>query len=229
MARDHIEELIAWRVAQDIPAGAVVNCGVGIPIWVVKHIPPERGVIFQSENGVIGFGPPPPAGEERPLLTNAGVRPVTLEPGGVFTDSLLAFAIMRSRLDIGILGTMEVDHEGSLANWMIPGRWSPGIGGAMDLAFARKVFVCTEHRTSSGRPKLVERCTLPLTALRRVHRVYTEMAVIDITPRGFLMREIARGYTVEEVRRATGAPLEVAKDLRTLDLPEDLKPLGGRP
>lgn len=206
---------IARRIARELKAGDVVNCGIGIPGRVPNFVPPDVEVIFQAENGPVGIGPDPPEGEEDWQMTNASIRPVTLIRGGAITDSVEAFSLMRSRLDVGIIGALEVDRGGNLANWKIPGRVSPGIGGAMDLCQAKRLIVATQHVTREGEPKLLERCTLPLTAKGRVKLVVTDMAVVELTPEGFLLREVAEGTTVEEVKRATGAPLRVAERVGT--------------
>lgn len=210
-------ERIAMRAARELKQGDVVNCGIGIPTRVANYVPAELEVTFQSENGIVGIGPAPPPGLADPNLTNASVTPVTLIPGGVFTDSVEAFSIMRSRLDVGIFGALQVDQEGNLANWVIPGQPSPGIGGAMDLAQAKRVIVTTQHQAKDGSPKLVKKCTLPLTAVRRVSLVVTELAVLEITPSGFRVTEISRESSREEVRRATGAPVSFAEDLRFIE------------
>lgn len=210
-------ERIAMRAARELKRGDVVNCGIGIPTRVANYVPPELEVTFQSENGIVGIGPAPPPGLADPNLTNASITPVTLVLGGAFTDSVEAFSIMRSRLDMGILGALQVDQEGNLANWVIPGQPSPGIGGAMDLAQAKRVIVTTQHRAKDGSSKLVKRCTLPLTAVRKVSRVITELAVLDVTPSGFCVKEISRETSREEVRSATDAPVTFAENLQFIE------------
>lgn len=207
---------IARRVAEELPAGAVVNLGIGLPTLVADYLPPSKGILLHSENGFIGLGPQPSPGCADPCIVNAGGEPVTLVPGGCFFDSAMSFAIIRGgHLDATVLGALQVDEEGNLANYMVPGKMVPGMGGAMDLAIgARRVIVAMEHVTKSGEPKVLKRCTLPLTAPRQVDVIVTDLAVIRVTKRGLLLTEISADTTVDEVVRATAAPLAVSPELR---------------
>ncbi|MFZ5814606.1 MAG: 3-oxoacid CoA-transferase subunit B [Bacillota bacterium] len=212
-------ELIVKRIAKDFKDGMVVNLGIGMPTQVANHIPAGVQVLLQSENGFIGLtaAPSDPALID-PDLVNAGGQPVGIVPGGCFFDSCTSFAIIRGgHVDATVLGTLEVDQTGSIANWMVPGKMVPGMGGAMDLLVgAKKVYVATDHVTKDGAPKLLERCTLPLTAQRVVHVVVTDMGYFEITPEGFMMKEIAPGVTVEEVKAATAGRLIIAPDLKEM-------------
>jgi len=211
-------EQIAMRAAVEIGRGTVVNLGIGMPTMVANHIPESLGAQVHAENGVLGVGPFPFEGDEDPDLINAGKQTVTLVPGGSFFDSTLAFGMIRGgHLDLAILGALQVSERGDLANWMVPGKFVPGMGGAMDLAVgARRVLVLMTHREPSGAPKLVTSCSLPLTAPGVVSRVITELGVVDVGERGFELVELAPGVEVEEVRAATGAPLAISPDLRTV-------------
>lgn len=209
-------ELIVKRIAKDLKSGDVVNLGIGMPTQVANHIPPGVDVILQSENGFLGLtaAPNPP----EPDLVNAGGQPAGIIPGGCFFDSATSFVIIRGgHVDATVLGTLEVDQHGNIANWMVPGKMVPGMGGAMDLLVgARKVYVATDHVTRDGEPKLLERCTLPLTAQGVVDVVVTDMGYFEITPEGFLMKEIAPGVTVDQVKAATAGNLIVAPDLKEM-------------
>jgi 3-oxoadipate CoA-transferase, beta subunit len=212
---------MAWRAAQDIFDGAYVNLGIGIPELCAAFVPDGREVVYHSENGILGFGPTPAPGDEDPELINAGKKPVTLRPGAAFFHHADSFAMIRGgHIDICLLGAMQVAANGDLANWSAGGDAVPAVGGAMDLvAGVRRVLVITEHVTREGAPKLVERCTLPLTGAGVVARVFTNLAVIDVTPGGFALRERAPGVSVEAIRRSTGAPLAVAGDVPEIQAP----------
>jgi 3-oxoacid CoA-transferase subunit B len=205
------KEKIAARAAREIQAGQVINLGIGIPTLIPDYLPPDAGVFIQSENGILGIGPQCRNGTEDRNLIDAGANYVTLAPGASFFDSALSFAIIRGgRVDITFLGTLEVSADGDLANWIIPGKMAPGIGGGMELAQkARRVVVTTSHTTREGRPKILTRCTLPLTAKGCVRTIITELAVIDVTPQGLMLRELARETSLEEVRDKTEASLLV--------------------
>jgi 3-oxoadipate CoA-transferase beta subunit len=201
---------IAQRVARDIPEGAVVNLGIGLPTLVANHIPPERELMMHSENGVIGFGPAPAEGEEDYDLINAGKQPVTLLPGGCYFHHADSFAMMRGgHLDICVLGAFQVSGSGDLANWHTGAADAiPAVGGAMDLAVgARQTWVMTDHVTKSGEPKIVERCTYPLTGLACVSRIYTDLAVLDVVPGGLRVIERVDGLTQAALQDLTGARL----------------------
>jgi 3-oxoadipate CoA-transferase beta subunit len=201
---------MAQRVARDIPDGSVVNLGIGLPTLVANHLPPDRELMMHSENGVIGMGPAPPPGEEDYDLINAGKQPVTLLPGGCFFHHADSFAMMRGgHLDVCVLGAFQVSGRGDLANWHTGAPDAiPAVGGAMDLAIgAKKTFVMMEHTTKTGAPKIVPDCSYPLTGMACVSRVYTDLAVLDITPAGVRVVEIAEGLGFDALQAATGVPL----------------------
>jgi 3-oxoadipate CoA-transferase, beta subunit len=201
---------IAARVAHDIPEGAYVNLGIGLPTRVANYLPAEREIFLHSENGLLGMGPAPAPGAEDPELINAGKEPVTLLAGGSFFHHGDSFAMMRGgHLDICVLGAFQVSRRGDLANWHTgaPGA-IPAVGGAMDLALgAKQVFVMMELLSKTGESKLVEQCTYPLTGIACVDRVYSDLAVIDITPEALLVREMVEGLSLDELQRLTGLPL----------------------
>lgn len=215
-------EQMAWRAAQDLPDGGVVNLGLGIPVLASDYLPAGREVIFQSENGVIGVGPLAAAEAADPDLVDAGSRRITLQRGATIIDSAASFAMIRGgHIDVTILGAFEVAENGDLANWdmRLAGK-GPLVGGAMDLAVgAKAVWVIMEHNTRSGGSRLLSRCTLPLTAVACVKRVFTDIAVVDVTPQGFVVREILDGMTADDLQARTEAKLTIAPDCRPLKAP----------
>lgn len=206
--------LIAKRVAQELKSGDLVNLGIGLPTLVANHLPPDTEVYFQSENGIVGMGPVPEEGMEDPDLTDAGGSFVSALPGATSIDSAMSFGLIRGgHLDVTVLGGLQVDEQGHLANWMIPGKMVPGMGGAMDLVTgAKRVIVAMTH-TAKGNPKILPECTLPLTSTRRISLIVTEKAVIEPTDEGLVLREIAPGTSVQDVLESTAARLIVPNDV----------------
>jgi 3-oxoacid CoA-transferase B subunit len=214
-------EGIAYRVACDLPEGSYVNLGIGIPTLVSSYVPADREVFFHSENGILGMGPLAEPGHEDPDLINAGKQYVTLLPGGSVFDHPTSFSMIRGgHVTHAVLGALEVAANGDVANWRTPGEKVPGVGGAMDLAFGvPNVLVTMTHITNKGKPKIVNKCSLPLTAPRAVKRIYTDMALIEVTPNGLVLLEFAPGLSAAAVQSNTEAPLRVAPGCKEMNVP----------
>lgn len=216
MDKQEIRTLIAGRVARELKDGDVVNLGIGLPTEVPKYLPVGVSVVLEAENGIVGAGPASITFSAR-YVVDAGGKPASAIPGGAFIDSATSFGLIRGgHIDATVLGALEVDARGNLANWIIPGKMLPGMGGAMDLVVgAKKVIVAMEH-TNKGRPKILAECTLPLTAVECVDLIITEMGVIEVTPDGLVLAEINPEFTIDEVRAATGAELTIAEPLGSM-------------
>lgn len=219
MDKQQMREIIAKRAAKELRNGDVVNLGIGLPTMVPNHLPEGITLTLQSENGLLGMGPSPETGKEDDNLINAGGGYITAHPGASSFHSADSFAIIRGgHVDATILGAMQVDEQGDLANWMIPGKLTPGMGGAMDLLIgARRVIIAMEH-TAKGNPKILKKCNLPLTAKGRVNIIITEMGVMEITPEGIVLTELHPEFTVEQVQAATEAELIISPNLKDMDI-----------
>ncbi|MBS4538332.1 CoA transferase subunit B [Clostridium sp. D2Q-11] len=219
MDKNKVKEIIAKRVAQEMKDGDVINLGIGLPTLVANYISDDIDVILQSENGFVGIGPSPKEGEEDLDLTNAGGQLVTIKKGGAFFDSATSFGIIRGgHVNATVLGALQVDSKGNLANWMIPGKMVPGMGGAMDLVVgAKKVIVAMTH-TAKGSPKILKECNLPLTAAGQVDLIVTEMGVMEVTDKGLLLKELGPGVTIEDIKAATEAELIISEDLKEMEI-----------
>lgn len=217
MDANQAKEVIAKRVAMEFKDGDAVNLGIGLPTLVANYLPDDVHIMLHSENGFLGLGPAPVAGEEDPELSNAGGMPVSIVPGGMYFDSAMSFTIIRGgHLQATVLGALQVDEKGNLANWMVPGVMVPGMGGAMDLVGGAKRVIIAMNHTAKGEKKILKQCTLPLTAAGKVNLIVTEMAVMEVTAEGLVLREVHPEFTVEQVQEATEA---------TLIIPSEVKPM----
>lgn len=215
MTKKDIRAIIAQRVAKEFKNGDLVNLGIGLPTLVANYIPENIQILLQSENGMVGMGPTPEQDDADPDLFNAGGQPVTIVPGGTYFDTALSFAIIRGgHVDITVLGALEVDQYGNLASWCIPGSFTPGIGGSMDLVVgSKKVIIAMEHAKKTGESKILKQCTLPLTAKGKVSMIVTELAVFEVTPEGLVLTELQPGAELDEVMRKTEAPFTISEQL----------------
>jgi acetate CoA/acetoacetate CoA-transferase beta subunit len=218
MDKELEKDFIAKRAAKELKDGDVVNLGIGLPTLVANHLPEGVHITLQSENGFIGMGPAPLAGTEDADLVNAGGILSTINPGGAFFDSAYSFAMIRGgHVDASILGGLEVDEKGNLANWIVPGKLVPGMGGAMDLVTgAKKVIIAMNHTAKGNEPKILSKCTLPVTAVNCVDLIITEMGVMEVTDKGLVLNEINPEYSVEDVQKVTGAKLIIPKDIKPM-------------
>jgi acetate CoA/acetoacetate CoA-transferase beta subunit len=213
------KQIIAKRVAKELKDGQLVNLGIGLPIMVSNYVPEGMMVTFHSENGMVGMGGAPAQGEENEDVTNAGAEFTTILPGGAYFDSAMSFILIRGgHVDVTVLGALEVDQEGNLANWIVPGKMVPGMGGAMDLVTgAKRVIVAMQH-TGKGGPKILKKCTLPLTAKGKVNLIVTELCVIEVTKEGLVLKEIQKDTTIDEVKSLTEAELIISNNLKIMDV-----------
>ena len=219
MDKNEMREVIAKRAAKELHDGDVVNLGIGIPTLIPNYLPEGVSVTLQTENGAMGIGPTPAEGEEDKNVINAGGGYITLQPGASTFDSATSFAIIRGgHVNVSFLGALQVDEKGNLANWIIPGKMAPGMGGAMDLVVGAKRVILTMEHTQKGAPKILKECTLPLTAAGQVNMIITEMGVMDITPEGIVLKEIHPEFTVEDVQAATEAKLIISPNLKPMDI-----------
>jgi len=219
MDKNEMRQVIAKRAAKELHDGDVVNLGIGIPTLIPNYLPEGVEVTLQTENGAMGMGPTPAEGEQDNNLINAGGGYITLEPGACTFDSATSFAIIRGgHVNVSFLGALQVDEKGNLANWIIPGKMAPGMGGAMDLVVGAKRVILTMEHTQKGNHKILKECTLPLTAAGQVNMIITEMGVMDITPEGIVLRELHPEFTVEQVQEATGATLIIDPNLKPMDI-----------
>lgn len=213
------KDIIAKRVAKELKKGQLVNLGIGLPTLVANYVPKEMNITFESENGMVGMTQMSSSGENDPDIINAGGEYVTLLPQGAFFDSSMSFALIRGgHVDVAVLGALEVDEKGNLANWVVPNKIVPGMGGAMDLAIgAKKIIVAMQH-TGKGKPKIVKKCTLPLTAKAQVDLIVTELCVIDVINDGLLLKEIHKDTTIDEIKFLTDADLIIPDNLKMMDI-----------
>lgn len=213
-----IKKIIATRAAKELKDGDVVNLGIGLPTMVANHLPQGVDIVLQSENGIMGMGPAPEEGKEDVDVVNAGGQYVSINSGGQYFDSATSFGIIRGgHVDATILGALQVDKEGNLANWIIPGKMVPGMGGAMDLVVGAKKVIITMQHTQKGKHKILNECTLPLTAVKVVDMIITEMGVMNIMPEGIVLTELHPNFTLDEIKAATGCDLIISPDLKLMD------------
>ncbi|MCI9140228.1 3-oxoacid CoA-transferase subunit B [bacterium 1XD42-8] len=214
---EDVKNFIAARVAKELKDGDVVNLGIGLPTLVANHLDADVKIVLQSENGYVGMGEAPQKGEEDPDIVNAGGKPSTIQPGGAFFNSAMSFLIIRGgHVDATILGSLQVDEKGNIANWIVPGKKVPGMGGAMDLLVgAKKVIVAMEH-TNKGQHKILKECTLPLTAKGEVDMIVTEMGVMEVKPEGLVLTEYNPEFTLDQIKEATGCPLIIKDDIKKM-------------
>lgn len=219
LTKEKTREIIARRVAQELKDGDVVNLGIGLPTEVANYIPKDINIILQSENGMLGMGAAPEKGKENPNITNAGAGFATIKEGGVFFDSSMSFTIIRGRhVNVTVLGALEVDEKGNLANWMVPGKMVPGMGGAMDLVVGSKVVIVAMEHTAKGNKKILKNCTLPLTAKNQVNKIITEKGVMNIINKGLELVEIFSTSSVEDIQANTEAELIISENLKKVDV-----------
>jgi acetate CoA/acetoacetate CoA-transferase beta subunit len=213
------KDIIAKRVAKELKKGQLVNLGIGLPTLVANYVPKEMNITFESENGIIGMVQTASSGENDPDIINAGGEYVTLLPQGAFFDSSMSFALIRGgHVDVAVLGALEVDEKGNLANWIVPNKIVPGMGGAMDLAIGAKRIIVAMQHTGKGKPKIVKKCTLPLTAKAQVDLIVTELCVIDVINDGLLLKEIHKDTTIDEIKFLTDADLIIPDNLKIMDI-----------
>lgn len=219
LSKEKVREIIARRVAQELKDGDVVNLGIGLPTEVANYIPDNISVILQSENGMLGMGPAPEKGKENPNITNAGGGFVTIKEGGVFFDSSMSFTVIRGgHVNVTVLGALEVDEKGNLANWMVPGKMVPGMGGAMDLVVGSKMVIVAMEHTAKGSKKILKNCTLPLTAKNQVNKIITEKGVMNVTDKGIELVEIFSTSSIEDIQANTEAQLIISDNLKKVDV-----------
>ncbi|WP_238918495.1 3-oxoacid CoA-transferase subunit B [Clostridium sp. YIM B02555] len=213
------KDIIAKRVAKELKKGQLVNLGIGLPTLVANYVPKEMNITFESENGMVGMTQMASSGENDPDIINAGGEYVTLLPQGAFFDSSMSFALIRGgHVDVAVLGALEVDEKGNLANWIVPNKIVPGMGGAMDLAIGAKRIIVAMQHTGKGKPKIVKKCTLPLTAKAQVDLIVTELCVIDVINDGLLLKEIHKDTTIDEIKFLTDADLIIPDNLKIMDI-----------
>jgi acetate CoA/acetoacetate CoA-transferase beta subunit len=212
-----VKEIIAARAAKELKDGDVVNLGIGLPTMVANYLPEEVDIILQSENGLMGMGAAPEKNQANADIVNAGGKPITVMSGAMFFDSSISFTIIRGgHVDVTVLGALEVDEKGNIANWIVPGKMVPGMGGAMDLVVGAKKVIVTMIHTQNGQHKILKQCTLPLTAVGVINKIITEMGVMEVTPEGLMLTELHPNFSKEQVQQATGAQLIISPNLKPM-------------